>query len=106
MNNNDYIHINIASDVINNYLRILADYEKKYTKLINRQNESDLLLARLQILKKLITDSICYADKRSLLNYSDIVLTLQIIENNNPCFDTGQSDKCGQDCCWRNNCDC
>ena len=36
---------------------------------------------------------------------ADLVRAIQQAENNNVCFETGQSESCGQDTClWREDC--
>lgn len=95
----NFINNHIAPDILNNYLRILANIEKKYLKL---ESERNMTMQHLGILRNLIIS----ADKARNSCYPDLVRILQIIENNDPCYDTGQVELCGQeDCLWRGKCD-
>lgn len=39
------------------------------------------------------------------LNKTDLIRAMQTQEGNNPCFNTGQAQRCGQkDCLWLDDC--
>ena len=43
--------------------------------------------------------------KAGKLKKAELVRAIQLAENNDVCFETGQASECGQeDCCWRTDC--
>lgn len=43
--------------------------------------------------------------KAGKMKKADLVRAIQLAENNEICFETGQADSCGQaDCLWREDC--
>lgn len=44
--------------------------------------------------------------KPGKLRKAELIRAIQQTEDNQPCYDTGQSEQCGQhNCCWRDDCD-
>jgi Rho termination factor, N-terminal domain len=47
-----------------------------------------------------------YGIKPGKMKKADLVREIQKLEGNNSCYDTGQSESCGQaQCSWRVDCD-
>jgi hypothetical protein len=43
--------------------------------------------------------------KAGKMKKSELIRNIQQAEGNNPCFDTGNADRCGQqECLWREDC--
>ncbi len=46
-----------------------------------------------------------YGIKPGKLRKAELIQKVQVAEGNDPCYNTGQVDTCGQDdCCWREDC--
>lgn len=43
--------------------------------------------------------------KSAKMKKADLIRSIQIAEQNEPCFDAGRADSCGQDTClWKTQC--